>query len=332
MAIRSRRRPQGPDARRSRSPSRRPRESLGAVGPELVAAIAYVDPGNFATNALAGAEFGYALVWVVVIANLMAMLVQGLSAKLGLATGRSLPELCRERFPPKLTRGLWAQAEVMAMATELAEPVGGAVALNLLFGIALFPAAVITAIATLAILTYEDVIAGMLAAIVLALLYETIVSGGDLHGLAAGLLPSLPSSEAVLLATGILGATVMPHTIYFHSALTQDQATGGQEQRRRLLRVQRVDLLSAMSAAGLVNALMLIAAAGSFFTAGLTHVNTLAGAHHAFRTAIGGAAALTFALALLASGLASSTVGTYAGQVVIPFALVPLLLLTRTAS
>jgi manganese transport protein len=137
----------------------------------------------------------------------------------------------------------------------------------------------------------------MLAAIVLAFLYETIVSGGDLHGLAAGLLPSLPSSEAVLLATGILGATVMPHTIYFHSALTQDQATGGQEQRRRLLRVQRVDLLSAMSAAGLVNVLMQIAVAGSFFTAGLTltPVNTLRGAHHAFRTAIGDAAALTFA-------------------------------------
>jgi manganese transport protein len=155
MAIRSRRRPQGPDARRSRSPSRRPRESLGAVGPELVAAIAYVDPGNFATNALAGAEFGYALVWVVGVANPMAMLVQGLSAKLGLATGGSLPELCREHFPPRLTRVLWPQAEVMAMATDLAELVGGAVALNLLFGIALFPVAVITATATLAILTLE---------------------------------------------------------------------------------------------------------------------------------------------------------------------------------
>ncbi|MGZ4186659.1 MAG: Nramp family divalent metal transporter [Solirubrobacteraceae bacterium] len=313
-----------PEPRPRCSGARLPVRPLATLGPAFVAAIAYVDPGNFATNVLAGAEFGYALVWVVIAANLMAMLVQSLSAKLGLATGRNLAELCRERFPRRLALGLWVQAEVMAMATDLAELVGGAVALNLLLGIALFPAGVITAIATLAILSvqtgnrkrYEAVIAGMLAALVLAFLYETIVTGGHFGGLAAGLLPSLPRGEAVLLATGILGATVMPHTIYLHSALTQDQATADRDRQQRLLRLQHADVLSAMSTAGLVNVLMLVAAAGSFFAAGLTHVNTLTGAHHAFHATVGSAAALTFALALLVSGLASSTVGTYAGQVV----------------
>ena len=295
-----------------------------AFGPAFVAAIAYVDPGNFATNVLAGARFGYALLWVVLVASLMAMLVQALSAKLGLATGRSLAELCRERFPRPVALGLWAQAEVMAMATDLAEIVGGAVALELLFGIALLPAGIITAVAALVILSletrsrrrFEAVIAGMLAALVLAFLYETVVASGDLGGIAAGAVPSFAGRESVLLATGILGATVMPHTIYLHSAMTQDRATDRPRDRRRLLRLGWADVLVAMSVAGLVNVLMLVSAAGSLHAHGSTGVDTLGGAYEAFRSSAGGAAALTFALALLISGLASSSVGTYAGQVI----------------
>jgi manganese transport protein len=220
--------------------------------------------------------------------------------------------------------GLWAQAEVMAMATDLAELVGGAVALNLLFGIQLFPAGLITALAALTILglesrnrpRFEALIAGMLTMLVLAFLYETVLIGGDLGGLAAGAVPSFSGAESVLLATGILGATVMPHAIYLHSAMTQDRATPDPEVRRRRLRLEWADVFAAMSAAGLVNVLILVSAAGSFHVAGVTGVDTLAGAYDAFSATVSKAAGLTFALALLISGLASSGVGTYAGQVV----------------
>ncbi len=301
------------------------RRGLTFLGPAFVAAIAYVDPGNFATNIAGGSKFGYLLLWVVLMANLMAMLIQYLSAKLGIATGKNLPELCRERFPQATSRALWVQAEVIAMATDLAEFVGAAIALNLLFGVPLFPAGLITAVVSFAILglqrkgyrRFEVVIAGMLGVILLGFLYETLRIGGDAGGLAGGFVPGFAGTESVLLATGILGATVMPHVIYLHSALTQTRVRGRDPaHRRRLLRFQRLDVLLAMGVAGVVNMAMLAAAAGLFFANGLTGVDTIEGAHAGFGDMIGPSAALAFALALLASGFASASVGTYAGQVV----------------
>ncbi len=298
---------------------------LTFLGPAFVAAIAYVDPGNFATNIAAGSQFGYLLLWVVLVANLMAMLIQYLSAKLGIATGKNLPELCRERFPRATSVALWVQAEIIAMATDLAEFVGAAIALNLLFGVPLFPAGLITAVVAFAILglqsrgyrRFELVIGGMLGVILLGFLYETFRIGGDAKGIAEGFVPGFEGTDSVLLATGILGATVMPHVIYLHSALTQVRVKGRDESHRReLLRFQRADVMLAMGIAGIVNMSMLAAAAGLFYANGLTGIDTIEGAHAQFGAMIGPGAALAFALALLASGFASSSVGTYAGQVV----------------
>jgi manganese transport protein len=295
------------------------------LGPAFVAAIAYVDPGNFATNVSAGAEFGYRLAWVIVLANLMAMLIQSLSAKVGLATGRSLPELCRERFPRPVTWGLWVQAELVAMATDLAEVIGGAIALKLLFGLPLLTGGVITAAVAFALLAlqgkgyrpFELAIAGLLAVIALGFVFNTFTTGVDSTELADGLVPSFAGVDSVLLATGILGATVMPHVIYLHSALTQDRIPPADDgEKRVLLRSQRVDVVIAMGLAGLVNLAMLVLAARLFFGRDLPGVDTLEGAHAALRDIAGAPAALAFAIALLASGFASSGVGTYAGQVV----------------
>jgi manganese transport protein len=303
----------------------RVRRGLTFLGPAFVAAIAYVDPGNFATNISGGSQFGYLLLWVVLMANLMAMLIQYLSAKLGIATGKNLPELCRERFPRATSVALWLQAEVIAMATDLAEFVGAAIALNLLFHVPLFPAGLITAVVSFAILglqsrgyrRFELVIGGMLAVILLGFLYETLRIGGDPSGFAGGFVPHFAGSESLLLATGILGATVMPHVIYLHSALTQTRVKGkDEEHRRRLLRFQRVDVALAMGIAGVVNISMLAAAAGLFHANGLTDIDSIEGAHSEFGNMIGPSAAVAFALALLASGFASASVGTYAGQVV----------------
>jgi manganese transport protein len=301
------------------------RGRLAILGPAFVASIAYVDPGNFATNVAGGARYGYLLLWVIVVANLMAMLIQNLSAKVGIATGSSLPELCREHLPRPAAWGLWVQAELIAMATDLAEFVGAAIALNLLFGISLLPAGLITAVASFAVLAlqskgyrrFEQVIVGLLAVIVGGFLYETLSIGADASGVAAGLLPGFAGTDSILLATGILGATVMPHVIYLHSALTQSRITARDDgERRRLLHFQRVDVTIAMGIAGVVNIAMLVVAAQLFHNAGLTGVDTIEGAHAGFERLVGGGAALAFALALLASGLASSSVGTYAGQVV----------------
>jgi manganese transport protein len=298
---------------------------LSFLGPAFVAAIAYVDPGNFATNIAGGSKYGYLLLWVVLTANLMAMLIQYLSAKLGIATGRNLPELCRERFPRVASVGLWLQAEVIAMATDLAEFVGAAIALNLLFGVPLFPAGLITAVVAFAILglqtrgyrRFEVVIAGMLGVILLGFLYETLRIGGDPGGIAAGFVPGFSGTDSILLATGILGATVMPHVIYLHSALTQRRVEGRDgEHRRELLRYQRLDVMLAMGVAGVVNRAMLCAAAGLFHANGLTDIDTIEAAHDKFGDLVGPGAALAFALALLASGFASASVGTYSGQVV----------------
>ncbi len=303
----------------------RVRGSVPLLGPAFVAAIAYVDPGNFATNFSAGASYGYQLVWVIVAANLMAMLIQSLSGKVGLATGRNLPELCREHFPRPVTRGLWVQAEVVAMATDLAEIIGGAIALQLLFGLPLLAGGLITAAVAFALLSvqnrgyrpFELVIAGLLTVILLGFLFTLVHSGADLPQLGAGLLPSFSGTDSVLLATGILGATVMPHVIYLHSALTQDRIPAADVgELRQLLRHQRVDVAIAMGLAGLVNLAMLVLAARLFFGSDQPAVDTLQGAHAALDQLAGPLVALAFALALLASGFASSGVGTYAGQVV----------------
>jgi len=289
-----------------------------------VAAVAYVDPGNFATNISGGAQFGYLLLWVILGANLMAMLIQSLSGKIGLATGRNLAELCREHFPRRTSLGLWVQAEIIAMATDLAEFVGAAIALNLLFGIPLFPAGLITAVVAFGLLGlqrlgyrhFEVVIAGMLGVILLGFLYDTLRIGADAGAVAAGFVPSFSGTESVLLATGILGATVMPHVIYLHSALTQGRMPAADDrERRHRLRWQRVDVLIAMGIAGLINISMLVIAASLFNTRGIP-VETIEQAHRGFGDLVGPGAALAFALALLASGFAASSVGTYSGQVV----------------
>ena len=294
-------------------------------GPAFVAAIAYADPGNFATNFTGGATFGYRLVWVIIAANLMAMLIQSLSAKLGLVTGQDLPELCRRHLPRPVTHGLWVQAELVAMATDLAEIIGGALALYLLFAIPLPIGGLITCVVAFALLglqqrgvrRYETAIAGLLGVILLGFLYNTLRSGADGAALAAGMVPSFAGTDSLLLATGILGATVMPHVIYLHSALTKTRtgrcADGG---LRTALRCQRVDTLVALGLAGLINLSMLVIAAKLFFGSGVPGTGSLDGIHAGLASTVDDHAALAFAIALLASGFASSSVGTQAGQVV----------------
>ena len=303
----------------------RVRSSLVLLGPAFVAAIAYVDPGNFATNFSAGAQFGYLLVWVIVVANVMAMLIQSLSGKMGLATGRNLAELCREHFPRPVTRGLWVQAELVAMATDLAEIIGGAIALNLLFGLPLLTGGVLTAAVAFALLSlqgrgyrpFELAIAGLFGVIVLGFAYNSVRAGIDGAGVVSGLVPQFDGSDSVLLATGILGATVMPHVIYLHSALTAGRMDPADlAETRTMLRHQRVDVVVAMGIAGLVNLAMLVLAARLFFGDAVGEVDTLEGVHAALDRVAGAPVALAFAVALLASGFASSGVGTYAGQVV----------------
>src|SRR5215208_7648608 len=303
----------------------RMRGVLPQLGAAFVAAIAYVDPGNFATNIAGGAKFGYLLLWVVLTANLMGVLIQNLSAKVGVATGRNLPELCRDLFPRPVSWGLWVQAELIAMATDLAEFVGAAIALNLLFDVPLFPAGLITALVAFAVLSvrsrgyrgFEITIAGMLGVILLGFLYDSFQIGGDAAAVAGGFVPGFDGSESVLFATGILGATVMPHVIYLHSALTQDRVRAMKdEDKGRLLRFQRLDVAIAMTLAGLANMAMLIIAASLFHEGGSTGVDSLEEAHAGFEAMVGTSAAIAFAVALLASGFASSSVGTLAGQVV----------------
>ena len=295
-------------------------------GPAFVAAVAYVDPGNFATNFTGGATLGYGLVWVIVAANLTAMLIQSLSAKLGLVTGNDLPELCREHFPRRVTRGLWVQAELVAMATDLAEVIGGALALYLLFGVPLPVGGLITCVVAFALLglqrrgirRYETVIGGLLGVILIGFLYDALRAGADPAAMAAGMVPSFDGPDSLVLATGILGATVMPHVIYLHSALTKTRSQWAPDAagQRRALRYQRVDTQVALGAAGLVNLAMLVIAAQLFFGSGVADTDTLEGIHAGLGGALDNGAALAFAIALLASGLASSSVGTYAGQIV----------------
>jgi len=303
----------------------RMRGVLCLLGPAFVAAVAYIDPGNFATNFSAGAHFGYALVWVVLAANLMAMLVQYQSAKVGVVTGRDLAELCRDYFPRAVSRGLWVQAELIAMATDLAEFVGAAVGLNLLFGVPLFRAGGITAVVAFVILALEQrghrrfelAIAGLLGIVLLGFAYDLMLVGADPAGIASGLRPRFVGSDGVLLAAGIVGATVMPHVVYLHSALTKRRVIcSDDKERHQLLRFQRLDVVVALGIAGLINLSMIFVAASLFHHAGTTGLDSIEAAHAGLGRLAGGGAALAFAVALLASGLSSSSVGTYAGQVV----------------
>ncbi len=301
------------------------RATLAMLGPAFVASVAYVDPGNFATNIQGGAKFGYLLLWVVLLANLMAMLIQYLSAKLGIVTDGSLPEVCRARMPRRMSVGLWVQAELMAMATDIAEFLGAAVGLNLLFGVPLLTAGLITGVIAFGILElqvrgfrrFELAITGLLGLVFAGFLYETLRIGPSVHESLGGLVPGLDGASSLYLAVGIVGATVMPHAIYLHSALSNGRmAVRNDSERSRVLRFGRLDVIIALGLAGLINLAMLAVAAKLLHTPGLSGTSSLQGAHHELATLAGGGAALAFAVALLASGLSSSSVGTYAGQVV----------------
>ena len=297
------------------------------LGPAFIAAVAYIDPGNFATNISGGAQFGYLLLWVILGANLIAMVVQTQSAKLGIATGRNLAEACRDSFSRRTSIGLWIQAEIVAAACDVAEVVGAALGLNLLFGIPLFPAGLLAGAGAFAILALqqkgfrrlEAVIAGMVGVVVAAFAFEIFNSHPDGGDVAKHLFtPGFADTESILLAVGIIGATVMPHVIYLHSALTQRRIVGRNgEERRQILRFERIDVVIAMAIAGSVNLSMMIMAAALFHNVpGLSDIDSIEGAFDGLKQAVSPGAATIFGIALLASGYASSSVGTMSGQVV----------------
>ena len=301
------------------------RAALPLAGPAVIASVAYVDPGNFATNIQAGSGFGYRLLWVVVVANLVAMLFQAMSAKLGIATGRNLPELCRDNFPRPTVWAMWVVSEVAAMATDLAEFLGGAIGLSLLFGISLFTGMVATGIITCALLMLERagfrpmelVIGGLVAVIGLAYLVELLIQPPD-WGAAAlhSAWPQLPNADAVMLAVGIVGATVMPHAIYLHSGLTRDRVrVRNESERRALIRLSNRETIIALGYAGLVNMAMVIMASDAF-SRGHSDVAEIGTAYHTLMPLLGVGAAGVFLVALMASGISASTVGTMAGQVI----------------
>jgi manganese transport protein len=299
---------------------------LPFLGPAFVASIAYMDPGNFATNIQGGAKFGYMLLWVVASSNIMAMIIQALSAKLGIASGRNLAELCRERLPQWLTFLMWIIMEIVAIATDLAEFVGAAVGFYLLFGLPLWISGIITAFITFAILAFqrrgfrplEIIITAFVGLIGICYLVEMILVKPDIGGILTGtFVPRFAGPESVVLAVGILGATVMPHVIYLHSSLTQGRiAVKDSSQLKMLFRFEMLDVIIAMGAAGLINAAMLIMAATTFHQTGLSDVGTIEEAHHTLAPLLGTLSSFVFAISLLASGISSSTVGTMAGQVI----------------
>jgi len=302
------------------------RRLLPFLGPAFVASVAYMDPGNFATNIQGGAQFGYTLLWVIVASNLIAMLVQTLSAKLGIATGKNLAEHCRERLPRAVVVPMWVLAEVVAMATDLAEFLGAALGFNLLFGIPMWAAGILTAGATFLILSLERygfrpleaVITALVSVIAVSYLVETILDRPPLgQVLFHSVVPQLAGPESIVLAAGILGATVMPHAIYLHSALTQNRIVARTPNKlRRLFRFEVLDVAIAMGIAGLINMAMLIMAASTFHGRGMTSVGTIEEAHRTLEPLLGRAASWVFAVSLLASGLSSASVGTMAGQVI----------------
>ncbi len=299
---------------------------LPFLGPAFIASVAYIDPGNFATNIAGGSAFGYKLLWVIALANLMAMLLQTMSAKLGLATGKNLAELCRQEFRKPVVYAMWIVSEIMAMSTDLAEFLGASIAINLLFGIPLLPATLITGVATYLILTLERrgfrplevVISVLVGVIALCYVIETFFSRPDwgqvgLHTV----VPWLGGTQSILFTVGIIGATVMPHVIYLHSSLTQQRIIPRSEKEaRRIFRLSIPDVVIAMGLAGLVNMAMLYMAASTFFAHGQNNVADINTAYQTLTPLLGAAASAVFAISLLASGLSSSTVGTMAGQVI----------------
>jgi manganese transport protein len=299
---------------------------LPFMGPAFIASVAYVDPGNFATNIQGGAQFGYQLLWVIVASNLMAMLIQSLSAKLGIASGLNLAEHCRNSFRRPVVVGMWIVMELVAMATDLAEFLGAALGFNLLFGIPLWIAGLMTVAVTFLILglerygfrPLEAVITALVGVVAVSYLIETILDRPYWPNvLYHAVVPQFSGTESVLLATGILGATVMPHVIFLHSALTQGRIVAKTaEHQRRLFRYELIDVFVAMGLAGLINMAMLIMAASTFFVRGMTGIGTIEEAHRTLEPLLGGAASAVFAVSLLASGLSSSSVGTMAGQVI----------------
>lgn len=299
---------------------------LPFMGPAFIASVAYVDPGNFATNIAGGAQFGYVLLWVILASNLMAMLVQSLSAKLGIASGHNLAEHCRMRFKPWVVWSMWILMELVAMATDLAEFLGAALGLNLLFGIPLWLAGILTALITFLILglerygfrPLEAVISGFVGVVALSYVIETILDKPDWSRVFYhAVVPQFQGAQSILLATGILGATVMPHAIFLHSALTQGRIVVKKpDHLRKLFRYELIDVVIAMGVASLVNGAMLIMSASTFHVQGHTEIGTIQEAYRTLTPLLGKAAGTVFAVSLLASGLSSATVGTMAGQVI----------------
>src|SRR5262249_12390479 len=301
------------------------RAYLAFVGPAVIASIAYMDPGNFATNIQAGAKYGYTLLWVVLAANLIAMLYQALSAKLGIVTGRNLAEMCREHFSRPVVWAMWVVSGVAAMATDLAEFLGGAIGLSLLFQMPLFAGMAVTAVITYGVLTFETygfrpielIIGSMVSLIALCYVVELFIAPIDWASAAVHtVLPQIPDSEALLLSVGIIGATVMPHAVYLHSGLTQARMpVRNDSERRKVLRFSNQEVIIALLVAGLVNMAMVMMASGAFH-AGHPEVAEIETAYHTLTPLLGSGAAGVFLLSLIASGISSSTVGTMAGQMI----------------
>ena len=302
-----------------------PRAYLAFAGPAVIASIAYMDPGNFATNIQAGAKYGYTLLWVVLAANLIAMLYQALSAKLGIVTGHNLAEMCRDQFPRPVVWAMWVVSEIAAMATDLAEFLGGAIGLSLLFQMPLFAGMAVTAVVTYGVLMFEGhgfrpielIIGSMVCVIALCYVVELFIAPVDWTAAAVHtVLPQIPDAEALLLSVGIIGATVMPHAVYLHSGLTQARMPVHNDgERRKVLRFSNQEVIIALVVAGLVNMAMVMMASGAFH-AGHPEVAEIETAYHTLTPLLGIGAAGVFLLSLIASGISSSTVGTMAGQMI----------------
>jgi manganese transport protein len=294
-------------------------------GPAVIASIAYMDPGNFATNIEAGSSYGYSLLWVVLVANAMAMLFQALSAKLGIVTGRNLAEMCHDQFSTPTRISMWIVSEIASMATDLAEFLGGAIGLSLLFNMPLLAGMGVTAIVTYAILLLQDkgfrplelIIAGLVAVIALCYLAEMFFASVDWGSVGLGLVtPSMPDGNALAISVGIIGATIMPHALYLHSGLTQHRvAVRNDRERAKLLRYSNIECIIALTLAGAVNVAMVIMAAAAFHSEH-PEVAEIQTAYHTLTPVLGGAAATFFLVSLMASGISSSTVGTMAGQMI----------------
>ena len=301
------------------------RAYLSFFGPAVVASIAYMDPGNFATNIQAGAKYGYELLWVVLLANLIAILFQALSAKLGIVTGCNLAEMCRDQFPKMVVYMMWVVSEIAAMATDLAEFLGGAIGLSLLFGIPLFYGMVITGFIVYGILMFERygfrpvelIIGNLVAIIALCYLIQMFIAPIDWRAAALhAVIPQIADGGALLLSVGIIGATVMPHAVYLHSGLTQARIpTRDESGKRRMVRISNTEVIIALAIAGMVNMAMVMMASSAFH-AGYSDVAEIETAYHTLTPLLGIAAAGVFLLSLLASGVSSSTVGTMAGQMI----------------